>query len=137
MRDQNRSSCPISLSLEVIGDRWSLLILRDMIFAGKRSYNDFLASDERIATNVLRDRLNALVAAKLLVRAPDPGHKQRTIYRLTERAISLAPTLIHLGHWGQLWLPTSKPLAAQARGLYERRPGSVGRVDGEAAAGAS
>ena len=122
MRDLKRSNCPISLSLEVIGDRWSLLILRDMIFAGKRSYNEFLASDERIATNILRDRLNALVAAKLLVRAPDPEHKQRKTYRLTERAISLTPTIIHLGHWGQLWLPTSKPLAAQARALHQGGP---------------
>ena len=122
VRSLNRSKCPISLSLEAIGDRWSLLILRDMIFAGKRSYNAFLASDERIATNILRDRLKALVAAKLLERAPDPENKRRMNYRLTERAIALTPTIIHLGHWGQLWLPTSKPLAAQARRLYQAGP---------------
>ena len=122
MRDPLRSECPISLSLELIGDRWSMLILRDMIFAGKQSFNQFLASEEGIATNILRDRLNALVAADLLTRMAGLEHKLRVSYRLTERAISLVPTIIHLGHWGQRWLPTSSQLAARARQLYDSGP---------------
>jgi DNA-binding HxlR family transcriptional regulator len=108
-----RSGCPISLSLEILGDRWSLLVLRDIMFAGKRTFNQFVASDEAIATNILQDRLTSLVSAGLLTRAPDPTHSQRVIYSLTEQSITLVPTLVHIGSWGRQWLQPS-PLEAAA-----------------------
>ncbi len=123
MRNHNRSGCPINLALEILGDRWSLLVLRDMMFGGKRTYNQFLESDEKIATNILRDRLQALVDAGLLIRAADPAHKQRVTYRLTESAIQLVPLLAHLGNWGQQTLPADAELAARARDIFAGGPG--------------
>lgn len=122
MRETGRSGCPINLALEVLGDRWSLIILRDMIFAGKRTFNQLLDGDERIASNILRDRLKSLAAAGLLTKSDDPSRKGRTVYGLTERAISLTPALIHLGHWGQRWLPSSPPLAENSRRLFAGGP---------------
>src|SRR5271156_2949194 len=91
MRDAHRSGCPINLTLEVLGDRWSLLILRDMIFGGARRFRELLRSQERIASNILADRLRTLVEAGLLTRSGDPSHKQKAIYSLTEKAIALVP----------------------------------------------
>lgn len=116
MRTTARSDCPISHALEVIGDRWSLLILRDVIFADKRSFNQLLGSDERIATNILRDRLRGLVAQGMLTTASDPGHRQKVIYNLTEKSIQLLPTLLHLGQWGEAWLrPGAEEVEAASR----------------------
>ncbi len=118
MRETGRSGCPINLAVEVLGDRWSLLILRDMIFAGKRSYNQLLDGDERIATNILRDRLNFLVKSGLLTKSPDPDQPRRKIYGLTARSIALVPLLVHLGFWGQQWLPASPSLRRKAKELF-------------------
>src|SRR5271156_6893648 len=87
MRDAHRSGCPINLTLELLGDRWSLLILRDIVFGGRRRFRELLRSEERIASNILADRLRTLVEAGLLTRAGDPAHKQKTVYSLTEQAI--------------------------------------------------
>lgn len=122
MRQTGRSGCPINLAVEVLGDRWSLLILRDMIFAGKRTFNELLNADEGIATNVLRDRLDALVEGGLLTKSDDPERKGRTRYDLTERAITLVPVLIHLGHWGERWLPADPALRRLNRRLYRGGP---------------
>ena len=122
MRETGRSGCPINLALEVLGDRWSLLILRDMIFAGKRTFNQLLDSDEGIATNVLRDRLNSLVDRGLLTKSADPERKGRTRYALTERAITLVPVLVHLGHWGERWLPATPDLRRKNRRLFTGGP---------------
>jgi len=118
----HRSGCPINLVLEVLGDRWSLLILRDAIFAGKRTFGEFLESDEAIATNVLTARLKSLVDDGFLTKSPDASHKQKVQYQLTEQAISLVPTLIQLGLWGQQWLPASPELAEGARRLFAGGP---------------
>lgn len=122
MRTKARSGCPISLSLEVLGDRWSLLLLRDIMFAGKRSFNQFLSSDEAIATNILKDRLAGLVRAGLLTRSRDPSHSQRMIYHLTEKSITLVPTIVHLGSWGRQWLPSSPEDAAINAALTDAGP---------------
>ena len=122
MRETGRSGCPINLALEVFGDRWSLLILRDMIFAGKRTFNQLLDSDEGIATNVLRDRLNSLVDRGLLTKSDDPERKGRTRYALTERAITLVPVLVHLGHWGERWQSADPDLRRMNRRLFRGGP---------------
>jgi DNA-binding HxlR family transcriptional regulator len=115
MRDGHRSGCPINLTLEVLGDRWSLLILRDMIFGGSRRFRELLRSQERIASNILADRLRTLVEAGLLTRAGDPNHKQKAVYSLTEKAIALVPVLAQIGAWGSRWLPVSEALSIRAR----------------------
>jgi len=115
MRDGHRSGCPINLTLEVLGDRWSLLILRDIIFGGARHFRELLRSQERIASNILADRLRTLVEADLLTRSGDPNHKQKAVYSLTEKAIALVPVFAQIGAWGSRWLPATEALSIRAQ----------------------
>lgn len=103
-----RSYCPINLSLEIFGDSWTLLILRDMMFAGKRHFGDFRASEEQISSNILADRLKMLVERGVLVKTDDPTHKQKAIYSLTEDGIALLPILAQIGIWGRHHVPESE-----------------------------
>jgi DNA-binding HxlR family transcriptional regulator len=98
---ERRSACPINASLEVVGDRWSLLIVRDMMFAGARAYKDFLASEEGIATNVLASRLSTLEDRGIIASTRDPDDGRRVIYRLTDKGVELAPVLMELSRWGK------------------------------------
>lgn len=123
MKEAHRSACPINLSLEVFGDKWSLLVLRDMIFGGKRHFRELLRSEEGISSNILADRLKTLVDLGMLTRADDPSHKQKAIYSLTEMSISLVPILAHLGAWGSKWLPVSPELSIRAILMEEGGPG--------------
>jgi DNA-binding HxlR family transcriptional regulator len=97
---KRRSGCPISASLDVIGDRWSLLIVRDLLFPGFRTYKQFLGSGEGIATNILADRLQRLEAAGIITSEPDAADKRRLIYGLTQKGRDLAPVLLELSRWG-------------------------------------
>ena len=120
MDDEHRSGCPINLSLEVLGDKWSLLIIRDMMFGNRRHFRSLLTqSEEGIASNILADRLQRLTALGMITSAPDPGHKQRILLSLTEPAIQLVPVLAHLGAWGRRHLPVTRELAIRAE-LLER-----------------
>jgi DNA-binding HxlR family transcriptional regulator len=110
-----RSYCPISLSLEIFGDAWTLLVLRDLMFAGKRHFRELLQSDERISSNILADRLGWLVEHGLLTKSDDPTHKQKAIYSLTEKAIALLPIIVQIGAWGSRWVPDAKKLDEPAR----------------------
>ncbi|MFI6228476.1 winged helix-turn-helix transcriptional regulator [Micromonospora echinospora] len=117
---ERRSGCPINLAVEVLGDRWSLVIVRDMMFGNRRHFRELLTgSQEGIASNILADRLHRLVAHGLVSRAPDPTHRQKIVYSLTEPAIQLVPVLAHLGAWGRRHLPVSRELAVRAE-LLER-----------------
>lgn len=122
MDDAHRSGCPINLSLEVFGDKWSLLVLRDIIFGGKRHFRELLRSEEGISSNILADRLKNLVEIGMLTKADDPTHKQKAIYSLTEMSISLVPILAHLGAWGSKWLPVSPELSIRAILMEEGGP---------------
>jgi DNA-binding HxlR family transcriptional regulator len=96
-----RSGCPINLTLETFGDRWSLIVLRDLMFSEARTFRALLGgSIEGIASNILADRLARLVDNGLLSRRGDPAHSQRVIYSLTEPAIDLVPMLAMMGEWG-------------------------------------
>lgn len=96
---QRRSTCPINASLELLGDRWSLLIVRDLVFAGLRTYKEFLSGEEGIATNILADRLASLQAAGLITSERDPEDGRKLVYRLTAKGFDLAPVLLELGRW--------------------------------------
>jgi len=123
MKTEHRSGCPINLSLEVFGDRWSLIILRDMIFGGKRHFRELLnGSIEGIASNILADRLKRLMELGMLTKADDPSHKQKAIYSLTEPAIQLVPLLAHMGAWGRRHRPVSEELSIRAEILEEGGP---------------
>ena len=123
MSEAPRSGCPINLSLEVIGDKWSLLIIRDMMFGNRRHFRALLTqSEEGIASNILADRMAKLTQQGLVTSAPDPGHKQRVRLSLTEPAIQLVPVMAHLGAWGRRHLPVTPDLAIRAELLEEGGP---------------
>ncbi|MBS0479987.1 MAG: helix-turn-helix transcriptional regulator [Proteobacteria bacterium] len=118
-----RTGCPINLTMEVLGDRWSLIVIRDVMFGGRRHFRELLSqSEEGIASNILADRLKKLVERGLLIRAPDPGHKQKAIYSLTEPAIQLLPVVAAIGAWGRRHLPTTPEFAIRAQLLEEGGP---------------
>lgn len=95
-----RSDCPISCSLDVFGDKWSLLIIRDIMLRGKLSYSEFLESEEKIATNILANRLNVLVAENILSKRVSPDNKSKYLYSLTEKGVDLLPIIIEIMDWG-------------------------------------
>jgi DNA-binding HxlR family transcriptional regulator len=119
----HRSGCPINLTLETLGDRWSLIVIRDIMFGNRRHFRELQgASEEGIASNILADRLKRLVEAGLLSRAEDPSHKQKAIYSLTEKAIQLVPLLVQMGAWGRRHLPVSRELSVRQELLEEGGP---------------
>ena len=108
---KRRSGCPVSISLETLGDRWSLLIIRDLMIRGLRTFNDFLRSGEGIATNVLADRLRKLEATGIITAEAEEMDRRRLNYRLTGKGIDLAPVLLELLIWGARHEQTAAPCA--------------------------
>jgi|SRR5215217_836265 len=98
--NNRRSTCPINASLEVLGDRWSLLIVRDMLFAGARTYKDFLRSEEKIATNILASRLTSLQASGIIISERNPDDGRSLVYHLTGKGLDLVPVIMELSNWG-------------------------------------
>jgi DNA-binding HxlR family transcriptional regulator len=96
---KRRSGCPLNASVEVLGDRWSLLIIRDMMLRGFRTYKEFLESYEGIATNILADRLRKLIAHGIIATEPGPSDGRKRIYLLTAKGIDLAPVLTEMVLW--------------------------------------
>jgi DNA-binding HxlR family transcriptional regulator len=96
---KRRSGCPLNASVEILGDRWSLLIIRDMMLRGFRTYKEFLGSYERIATNILADRLQKLIAHRIITTGRDPSDGRKLIYSLTPKGIDLAPVLTEMVLW--------------------------------------
>ncbi|MFI7427298.1 winged helix-turn-helix transcriptional regulator [Micromonospora sp. NPDC049836] len=113
-----RSACPINLCAELLGDRWSVIVLRDLTFRGPLHFREILTgSTEGIATNILTSRLNKLVAAGMLTRHADEHHRQKVRYHLTEAAIDFVPVLTAIGAWGNRWLPADPDLGSAAAAL--------------------
>jgi len=120
MDDAHRSGCPINLTLEVLGDRWSLIVIRDIMFGNRRHFRELLnRSEEGIASNILAARLKRLMEAGLLTKGDDPSHQQKAIYSLTEPAIQLVPLLVQMGTWGRRHMPVSEELSIRAQLLEE------------------
>jgi len=103
---KQRSTCPVSTSLDLLGDKWTLLILRDMVFTDKSTYGQFLQSAEKIATNVLADRLAVMESQGILTKAVDTGKKSKFTYRLTQKGIDTIPIIVELLLWGTKHCPT-------------------------------
>ncbi|CEJ11975.1 putative HTH-type transcriptional regulator YybR [bacterium YEK0313] len=122
MDEAHRSGCPINLSLEIFGDKWSLLVIRDIIFGNRRHFRELMRSEEGISSNILADRLKMLVEMGMLTRSDDPSHKQKALYSLTEMAISTLPILANLAAWGRRWLPVSEELSIRAQLIEEGGP---------------
>ena len=96
---KKRSDCPLSFSLDVFGDKWSLLIIRDMMFGNKCTYNDFLKSAEGIATNILATRLKGLEENGIIEKSAHPDSKAKILYRLTPKGIDLLPIIMEVYIW--------------------------------------
>ena len=94
-----KSDCPINFALEIFGDRWTFLIVRDLMFKRKHYYSEFLLSGEKIATNILADRLALLENRGIVSKSNDPSHKQKIMYRLTQKGIDLVPVLVEVIMW--------------------------------------
>ncbi|MGH9328035.1 MAG: winged helix-turn-helix transcriptional regulator [Terriglobia bacterium] len=106
---RRRSGCPVSISLEAFGDRWSLLIVRDLMVRGFRTFKEFQQSGEGIATNILADRLRKLRASGIICAEAEKSDGRRVIYRLTEKGIDLAPVLLELLIWAAQHEETGAP----------------------------
>ncbi len=96
---KRRSDCPINFGLEIFGDKWTFLIVRDLMFKGKHFYGEFLLSEENIATNILADRLVLLESNSIISKSADPSHKQKIKYSLTKKGIDLVPLLVEFIMW--------------------------------------
>lgn len=94
-----KSHCPVNYALEHFGDKWSLLIIRDLMFKGKRHYNEFFESDEKVSTSVLGDRLKSLEESGIIRKGEDDIKKSRIKYSLTEKGVSLLPMMIEMIVW--------------------------------------
>jgi DNA-binding HxlR family transcriptional regulator len=117
-----RSGCPIAYALDILGDRWTLLVVRDLVFARKRHFRDFVASPERIASNILADRLRALEGFGIVSRRPDPESARQVIYELTEKGEDLIPALLELIRWGAKYdTDTAAPRALARRIERDRK----------------
>jgi DNA-binding HxlR family transcriptional regulator len=110
-KQERRSGCPVSVSLDIFGDRWSLLIVRDLMVRGFRTFKDFQESGEGIATNILADRLQKLEQAGILSSHAEQTDRRRVNYRLTEKGIDLAPVLLELLIWAARHEETEAPCA--------------------------
>ncbi len=106
-----RSACPISVALELLGDPWTLLVVRDLMFKGRHTFADLLAGGEGIASNILADRLARLERAGVLSKTRSPTDARRFIYRLTDKGIDLVPTLVELVLWSAAHEKTAAPEA--------------------------
>ncbi len=102
---QRRSNCPISVALETFGDTWSLLIIRDIVYFGKRTYGEFLESPEGIATNILACRLVQLEEKGILTKCPDAEDKRKEVYSLTDKGLDLIPVLLDMATWSARYDP--------------------------------
>jgi DNA-binding HxlR family transcriptional regulator len=109
---KKRSDCPVSCSLDIWGDKWSLLIVRDLMFSKQCTYGDFLKSDEKIATNILASRLQTLEVNGIISKSDHPESKAKVLYKLTQKGIDLVPIMIEINLWAEKYfaIPTEQKL---------------------------
>ena len=128
-RSGRRSGCPISIALEIFGDTWSLLIVRDIVFAGKKTYGEFLKSEEGFATNVLASRLAFLEEQGILSKTPSSADRRKDFYALTEKGLDLIPILLNIVLWSAKHDP--KSYTRRRKEFVARLNRSVQKVSGE------
>lgn len=114
-----RSHCPQNLILEVIGDKWSILIIRDLMINGKHYFREFLQSEEKIASNILSSRLKSLEEEGLIHKSSDPQHKQKIRYRLTQKGIDLFPVLMEMARWSLKYKEVDPRDAKRAQAILD------------------
>ena len=125
---ERRSDCPIVGALDLLGDRWSLVVVRDLMFRGFREYGQFLAAGEGISTNILAERLERLLCAGVILRTEHPSDGKKYVYRLTAKGIDLAPLMIDLAVWGSKYVPDNAAPAAVVRQMRTAREKMIGQL---------
>lgn len=123
-----RSPCPIAYALDLLGDRWTLLVLRDMALDGRRYFQEFVDSSEGIATNVLSDRLDRLESAGLVAKERDQNDRRRWLYRLTPRGVDTLPILLELVAWGGKHDPDTPVTKGFLEDIETRRDELLGKI---------
>ena len=124
---KERSDCPISRSLEIWGDKWSLLIIRDLMFAKKCSYGDFLKSPEKIATNILASRLEMLEKNTFIKKTADPNGSKKTLYALTKKGVDMLPILVEIQLWAEKHLSIPEDKKAETEEMRSDKEGFIRR----------
>ncbi len=114
-----KSYCPQYLALEAFGDKWTLLIIRDMMIDGKKYFREFLQSKEKIATNILANRLQVMEEEGIIHKKKDPSHKQKIIYLLTEKGVDLFPILIENARWSLKYKPVNEQDAIKTQAILD------------------
>lgn len=122
-KNQRRSDCPISCSLDVWGDKWSLLIIRDLMFAKQCTYGDFLKSGEGISTNILASRLQAMEESGLTEKLSHPDSKAKVLYRLTQKGIDLLPVVLEISVWAEKYYDIDKDRKAVVKEYKKDKEG--------------
>jgi len=128
-KEDFRSHCAVNYGVEIFGDRWSLLIIRDIVFAGKKTYGEFLKSEERIATNVLASRLTFLVEQGILASTPSPDDGRKDFYTLTEKGLDLIPIILNIVLWSATHDP--KSYLRRSKAFFARLSDSPTKVSEE------
>jgi DNA-binding HxlR family transcriptional regulator len=136
-RATGKSHCPINYGLEIFGDPWSLLIVRDIVYFGKHTFKEFLASDEKIAPSVLSARLTHLEAAGVLVSSPDPTDRRRVTYQLTETGLRLIPILVEIAAWSARTDPQTQAPMDWIDLVASRKPEMIALITDTVRAGGS
>jgi len=122
---KKRSDCPVSNSLDIWGDKWSLLIIRDLMFAKECTYGDFLKAKEGIATNILASRLQTLEENKIIEKLDHPESKAKVLYRLTKKGIDLLPLMIEINLWAEKYFPIPADRKAMLKEVKKDKPGFI------------
>lgn len=121
MSNVEGKNCPIFFSLEIFGDKWSLLILRDILHFNKKHYNEFLESEEAISTNILADRLKKLESEGIISKRRDPDNKKQFIYSPTKKCLDLVPIILEIAVWGAKYDPDTKAPVEEMTKIRENR----------------
>ena len=125
LKSKKRSDCPISSSLDIWGDKWSLLIIRDLMDTKECTYGDFLKSPEGIATNILASRLQNLEENKLIEKLAHPDSKAKVLYRLTQKGIDLVPVMIEISLWAEKYFPIAVDRKAMLKEVKKDKAGFI------------
>ena len=125
MKTKKRSDCPVSSSLDIWGDKWSLLIIRDLMVAKECTYGDFLKSPEGIATNILASRLKELEENKIIEKLDHPASRAKVLYRLTKKGIDLLPTMIEINLWAEKYFPIPAERKAMLKEVKKDKAGFI------------
>ena len=128
---KKRSLCPVSSALDIIGDKWSLLIVRDLVFEGKNTYGQYLRGEEGIATNILADRLEWLEQTGIIKRLPHPDGRTKSTFKLTARGADLIPLIVDMVIWSDKHLEISAQARQMAKAIRADRDAVIGMLRGK------